>query len=388
VAHVALQEINDDRRTRDLGSVEEVSEENGDRLIGITLQAVAHWRDWMTFVYGAEIYLDRVSSSRSRRDIETGETAGIASRFPDGSNLNSFAVYVEDEIRPHPDWSVILGGRMNVFAVDIPAVPDRSPAVDRTLSEPTGSLGVEYALTEYLAFASNVGRGFRVPNVFDFAQLGSRPGNRFAEPSPDLEPETALSVDAGVKLQGAELYAEIFGFYLRVDDKIEDLPTGEVRPDGRIVVRGQNVNTVEYAGIELGGRAVVGDFAEPYASVNYTWGEESFADGPMLPADRVPPVNGQVGVLLRPLPSLWIEPYVRFAGSQDRLSGRDRMDPRIDPAGTSAWATVNARAGWWLTDYLEARLTLENIFDTGYREHGSGVDAPGVNVIAGLEAVW
>jgi outer membrane receptor protein involved in Fe transport len=95
-----------------------------------------------------------------------------------------------------------------------------------------------------MTLAVYAGRGFRAPNVFDFSQLGPRPGNRFARPTADLEPEVSISVDAGVKAALGGLSAQLFGFWLRVGEKIEALPTGEVQPDGRVVVESANVNRV------------------------------------------------------------------------------------------------------------------------------------------------
>jgi outer membrane receptor protein involved in Fe transport len=113
---------------------------------------------------------------------------------------------------------------------------------------------------------------------------------------------------------------------------------------------------------------------------------KEFLDGRTLPADRIPPVNGQVGLLYRPMPRLWVEPFVRFAAAQDRLSDRDRTDPRINPEGTPGWVTANIRLGWEITERFRARFAVENIFDQPYREHGSGINAPGINATVSLEA--
>jgi outer membrane receptor protein involved in Fe transport len=77
---------------------------------------------------------------------------------------------------------------------------------------------------------------------------------------------------------------------------------------------------------------------------------------------------------------------VRFAGRQDRLSDRDRVDPRINPDGTAGWMTANIRLGWDISENFRARLAVENIFDQPYREHGSGINAAGINATVSLEA--
>lgn len=383
--NVAFQEINDDRRARDFGSTREDRERNRSRLIGLTLQLTSHWKDWMILTYGGEIYLDKTNSSRIGRNIETGETSPRQSRFADGSTLDSFAFYLQDEIRLHPQLTAILGGRFSYFDIDIPKA-DREVGANLNLSDLTGSLGLIYRLIPAIHLVTNVGRGFRVPNVFDLSTLGPRPGNRFNIPNPNLDSEKVITVDAGVKVNLPRFTGEVFGFYSAFQDKIEDVPTGETTPEGRLVVQSVNLNNVTLFGAEAGGRLRLLDNVELFGSLTFTWGEEEFPDGRTTPADRIPPLNGRVGLLYLPFPRLWVEPFVRFATTQDRLSDRDRTDPRINPKGTPGWVTTNLRLGWDLHPNLKARLTLENLFDLDYREHGSGINAPGLNAVASLEA--
>ena len=65
---------------------------------------------------------------------------------------------------------------------------------------------------------------------------------------------------------------------------------------------------------------------------------------------------------------------------QDRLSPRDEEDPRINPLGTTGWGTINLLVNWQASPHLELGLRLENLADKKYREHGSGIDAPGRNI--------
>ena len=398
--NIAFQEINDDRRTRGFTSMREDRERNGDSLIGLTLQLTSQWRDWMTFTYGGEIYLDEVRSSRTGRDINTGATSILQGRFADGSSVNSFGLYVQDEIRLHPRLTAILGLRFSYFDVDIPQA-DRGEGAEAHLSpsDLTGSVGLVYHLTPAVNLVTNFGRGFRVPNVFDLSTLGPRAGNRFSIPNPNLTPEEVFTVDAGVKVKLARFAGEIFGFYSDYRNKIEDNLTGECFRDGvgivspaqcqptdRLVVQSQNLNTVTLYGVEVGGRLQMLDNLDAYGTLTYTWAEEEFRDNTIVPADRIPPLNGQLGLFYRPIPRLWVEPFVRFAGRQDRLSDRDRVDPRINPDGTAGWMTANIRLGWDISENFRGRLAVENIFDQPYREHGSGINAPGINAIISLEA--
>ena len=64
----------------------------------------------------------------------------------------------------------------------------------------------------------------------------------------------------------------------------------------------------------------------------------------------------------------------------------DKTDPRIDPTGTAGWWTLNLRALWQVTGQLMLSAHLENLLDVRYRHHSSGVDAPGAQLILGLDA--
>jgi outer membrane receptor protein involved in Fe transport len=108
--NAAYQEINDDQRTRGFGSTEEDRERNSSELKGVTLQATSHWGELMSFTYGGEVYLDKVRSSLTTADFQTGATQVGQSRFPNGSTMNSFAFYVQDEIRLFPSLVIPRGG--------------------------------------------------------------------------------------------------------------------------------------------------------------------------------------------------------------------------------------------------------------------------------------
>ncbi|MFQ5658762.1 MAG: TonB-dependent receptor plug domain-containing protein, partial [Candidatus Methylomirabilales bacterium] len=208
--NAGFQEIVDDRRQRDFGSPDEIREKNSDELKGVTLQASSHWGELMNFTYGTDLYFDKVLSSRTSTDIQTGSTQVVQPRFPDDSTMNSFGAYILDEIHPFPPLVITLGGRFSHFDTDLPPT-DGVPGTSQSFNDLTGNLGLTYALTPTVKLVTNVGRGFRAPNVFDLGTTGPRPGNRFNRPNPNLDAETILTVDWGVKLQTSNFQGEAFG---------------------------------------------------------------------------------------------------------------------------------------------------------------------------------
>jgi outer membrane receptor protein involved in Fe transport len=385
--HLARQVITDDRTTRDFGSPRVISEQNESTLDGLTLQLNSTLPGGTLLTWGLEYYADTVSSGRQQLDTGTGAVAAARPRFPDRSTMDSAAAYVSSEWRPGKRFTIGGGLRYSAFDIRLPA----GAGVPETRLRPddfTGDVSLVFEVSDTLHLVGNLGRGFRPPNIFDLGTLGARPGNRFNVANPDLGPESVWSYDLGFKSTGASWDYEVFAFYLDYTDKITSVATGETTPEGRTVVRSENRNRVSLYGLEAGLRRLLGERLEIYGVFNYTRGEERDGAGGEFPADRIPPFNGKLGVRFEPREDLRISGFLLFAGAQDRLSPRDAGDPRIDPDGTPGWGTFNLRLSWQASDRLQLGLKLENLGDKAYREHGSGIDAPGLNVGVWLNAMW
>jgi len=377
-AHLARQVITDDRLAQGYGAITTMREFNESELDGLTLQFITPWGADRELVWGLEYYADTIASSRFAR--APGEPVGdeVAPRFPGGSTMDSAAVYASN----HWSWerlTVDAGVRYSAFEIYMPLGSE----VDEVRLEPTdftGDVHFGYDLAPGLRLVGNAGRGFRPPNIFDLGTLGARAGNRFNVPNAELQPETVWTYDLGIKLSNTRWQAEVFAWYSDYQDKIGSRFTGEVTPEGRLVVQGDNLNEARLYGLESGLRYLADDRIEFYGVLNYSWGEETAADGVTVDGDRIPPLNARLGLVWEPTERWRVEPYFDFAGRQDRLSPRDLEDPRIDPTGTDGWGTINVLASWEANEQATLGLKLENIGDNTYREHGSGIDAPGRNL--------
>jgi outer membrane receptor protein involved in Fe transport len=381
--HLARQVIRDDRRSREFGAAVTVNEDNKSTLDGLTVQLDARPAEALRLTGGLEFYGDTVDSRRV--ETEGGVTTTVRSRFPDDSSLDSASVYLAADWRASGRLTLGAGARYSEFDIKLPRALDGED-VRLKPDDLTGDVHAAWRWTPTVNVLANLGRGFRAPNIFDLGTLGPRPGNRFNVASPDLDPESVISLDLGVKVDRARWQAELFVFRLDYDDKITSVLTGETTADGRDVVTSVNASEAELYGVEAGGRWELSDALELYGVLNYTRGEEKEPGGNEDPADRVPPVNGKLGLVYTGFDGLRLEPYVLFADDQGRLSPRDEADPRIDPDGTPGWGTLNLDLSWYPVASLELGLRAENLFDKAYREHGSGIDAPGLNWA--LRANW
>ena len=378
-AHLARQVITDDRLTQDYGSPVIVTEHNRSTLDGVTLQFNSNFDSGISLVWGAEYYTDAVDSRRFRQFEDENSRTEVRSRFPDGSSMDSTAVYFSGEWLNTDKLNLNAGLRYSWFDISLPA-NENYDDVRLKPSAVTGDVHAVYALNPGFKLVANLGHGFRPPNIFDLAALGPRPGNRFNIVNTDLDPETVWSYDLGFKAESDSLELEVFAFYLDYSDKITSVFTGDTTEDGRSIVRSENRNSVEIYGLEAGLQWAFSDSLRLFAVINYTHGEESDEMNSSFPADRIPPINGQLGVEYFINENWRIEPYVMFAGHQDRLSPRDVRDPRINPLGTTGWGTLNVLLDWQATESLQLGLRLENLGDKAYREHASGIDAAGRNV--------
>jgi outer membrane receptor protein involved in Fe transport len=262
------------------------------------------------------------------------------------------------------------------------------PGADIDINDVTGDLGWIFDLTDLWQLVANIGRGFRAPNIFDLGTLGERPGNRFNIPNPDLGSESVSSFDIGVRYESDRLRFDLSLYWLDYEDKITSVLTGDVTPDGRDVVQSMNAAGVTIRGAEAGAHIVLTDSLTARVVANYTWGEQDTPGLAAEPADRIPPLSGRVSMIYDRGRQLSFDAWLRFAGSQDRLSARDIRDVRIDPRGTGGWGILGASAHWTDRAAVQVTVGIDNILDKQYRSHGSGIDAPGRNLFFSFAYGW
>lgn len=374
------QQIVDDRISRNFNSPVRRHEDNSSELFGLTASAAKETESG-SWIVGAEYYYDTVDSQRMEEDIVSGLTQSVQPRFPDGSTVEHVAVY--GNILHEPGDRHSLSGGVRLSSIDTDLVVS---TIDQ--DDISADLGWIFDATDEIQLIANIGYGFRAPNVFDLGTLGERPGNRFNIPNPDLESERITQFDMGIRYHASTFELELILFTLRYSDRIASVLTGAVTADGRDIVQSQNVSSADIGGIESSLHVMMSPSLTMYLVFNYLYGEQSETDGREGPADRIPPFNGRLSLRYQANSSLLVEPYLLYAGSQDRLSPRDVRDVRINPAGTPGWVTANIAATWESGERWRARASVENILDKKFRLHGSGIDASGRNLLLSLHYNW
>lgn len=383
---LAWQRIVDDRVTRNFEAMERRRESNRSDLFSTTFSGTRQTATG-SWIIGGEITYDRVHSARVEENISTGQRQSIAARFPDRSWVRQAALYANLSQRLSRRHLLSAGLRVTNVDISLPETPV-SAGVSINMNDLSGDLGWIFDFSDTWQLVANIGEGFRAPNIFDLGTLGERPGNRFNIPNPTLTSERVTHIDVGVRRLSGRVEFEFMLFRLRYRDKITSVLTGDITADGRDVVQSTNAANVSIHGAEVGADLTLTDNLHASAVVNYTWGEQDTSASLKEAADRIPPLAGTLRLDYDRGRGIGVGAWLQFAGSQNRLSARDKRDVRIDPTGTDGWAILGARVHWDDGKAWQVTLGLDNVFDKEYRVHGSGLDAVGRNLSLSVRRVW
>ena len=384
---------------------------------GYSVQGSSHAGRRNVLVFGADIYDERVASTRFTTDPVKGTTAQERAQYPNGTRYmtsGAFAQGTSEIIRSK--LRAVLGVRFT--DVRLRTYADRNiSAAGQSLGVPDKSLdfhdvtfntGLTWQVNQVAGVHVLLGRGFRAPNVTDLASLGI--GNTtlgYEVPSYDaitagalmgtdsgdgalstgkkvqpLGPESLYSYELGFTLTTSRLYTRVQAFDSELLNPIsgrtilfpvDDVPAtvGGVPVFPIAQTAGQKKQGVVAVYTTLSPRSMkttVNDGHSKYYGVESliryklspAWhldGNYTFLVGrdlyPNRPARRLPPQQGTIAVRYAPSGRYWVEVRGRFAGDQYRLNGGDIDDDRIG-ASRRRSDIATFFAGGYVSPYLAA----------------------------------
>ena len=397
---------------------------------GISAQGTSPSAKRQRITVGGEFYFDTLSSKTIKTDLETKAEKVDESwgRFPDGSKFWDLNLFAQDEIQLLDRLEVTLGGRYTLFSTEADLSPrDKNFGVFKDSgSALTGSAGVVVGILDELNLVGNVATSFRAPSLNDTTAVEIT-NEGVDAPSPDLEPEKGLTIEGGFKARYKYFSGSVIYYFSQIKDLVARVPVEEahegqaipklytdiqaIYPELDVFVQ-DNIDEAQIQGVEIDGFSPITNEWSIFGNLTFTRGKVTVLNGkepdPQKPWEarirREPPLNGLLGVRWEEKNNrLWGEFFARGAVKQNRLSRGDIRDPRIPgltrdvegvefdengrtvDAGTPGWFTLNIRGGMRLTEYNRLMVGIENILNRRYREHGSGVDGPGVNFIISLD---
>jgi iron complex outermembrane receptor protein len=296
----------------------------------------------------------------------SGLTSAFANRgsktLIPSSDTRSVAAYLFEEAELGR-WRATLGARWDGRTLETEGDAGIGVAAQRrAFSAVTGSAGLLYRVAEPVSIVANVARGFRAPAAPDLFANGFHEGTRaFERGDPDLEVETSLNTELGVRVGARTLSAELTGFVNRVSDYIYLRPFGRGEAfDSMQVVQGD----ARIAGLE--GRAAwrAAEHVTLQLSGDWTRGDNLTAN---VPLTFIPPPRLVYGVRVEG--ERWrglLGPYLTLAGETN--ARQSRLDPRdFGPAGYTL-LTAGAGASWLAPrGPVTVDLTVRNALDVRYR---------------------
>ncbi len=360
----------------------------------LAVLAEAHARlEWLSGRLVVDLGIDGRFES-----VGSEASEGTNSTFPDGASAFTAGGFVHGKWWPYVDPGTfelkLTGGVRGTYGrADASGVTGLGDvAYDHAGF--AGSASVSAIISERLNLYGSWVQGFRAPNLQETTALGDT-GSTFEVPNPDLQQETSDTFEAGFKWGLPEAHIAVGYFRSVVEDAVvREASTfnGESSVDGKDVFKRVNASRSRFDGIEFG--AVVSPLPElrlegSFSIIDGVVYRTSGAAGE-LPR-RLPPLNGSVAVVgsIPSLAGLQLGARLRFAAAQPNLAPADRRDLRIcgdpaadhqvldDCAGTPGWQRFGLSARITPMSGLDVGLAVDNLFDTNYRWHGSGFDAPG-----------
>ncbi len=379
--------------------------------LGISAKYTGHPKEIIPYLSaridgGADAYFDFISSRAWTSFTDVDVTVALSrGQYIEGSRYAQGGGFVEAELSFLDRIFLRAGTRAGAVRAYAPADPiSGTRPVESTWPVFVGHAGLEFRAAKPISILVSVDRSFRAPNIDDLtSRQQAGPGFQFE--NPNLDPEKALTVDAGVRLNRGRLSGELWGYYATVDDAIvrslraiADCPT-ETPQCKASWSRYQLVNaqgTSIITGFEVSARLRWPDGFDSRAQISYAYGSspnpQAPPDDPSLPYEtrvpisRIPPLNGSVETRWSHRSGFYAGAGLRWATLQNRLAPTDLTDARIPRGGTPGFAVVDLRAGFRILRQLIITGVLENIGDAAYRYHGSSINGPGRGFIINVEA--
>jgi hemoglobin/transferrin/lactoferrin receptor protein len=367
-ATLSFQQQTEGRRSSKNGSSILRSERDNTNTAGFTIDVFSDINKIWTANSGIELYHDRVGSTRKDIDVQNGTTALKRGLYPDGSRYGNYSVYTMHHFR-FGKWIADAGLRFNAFGIQ---VTDTSLGrININPSAIVGNAALLYLLssrqTIYAAFSS----GFRAPNIDDMGTLGIV-DFRYEVPASGLQPEQSQHTEIGYKFKSRRFSGTAAFYYMHLSNLITRVKMEGQTISGYPVYRKENTGAAYIKGIETEFEYRISKQFNLTAGIAYTYGLSLSNNEPLR---RIPPFNGRLMASYRD--KKWFAAAAfQFAAKQSRLAQGDKDDNRIPVGGTPGWQVVNLYGGYQFL-YLRINAGMQNLLNSDYRTHGSGINGVG-----------
>ncbi|MGD9162905.1 MAG: TonB-dependent receptor, partial [Desulfobacteraceae bacterium] len=297
---LGLEHIEASMYIRDLYTHSTVYVRSGDNLININAYAdgpvtiggklfgVRPWRGKNTLTIGADWYRDDAKAMEQDRTIYNaqGDIISYTDRFESSPAevQTNIGVFLHNDWDPSEKWTVSVSGREDYFKISAD-VAGENETTDNVV---TGGMGLIYRPIPVLHFTGNVNTSYREPVPYEkFAVLVGYEAN------PDLEPETSITYEAGVRLRLPQIKANLTAFQSDYEDLISRQYVDSTLYPGTTALKPLNVGSASIRGVEFDSTWLVNNNWKAFMNASYLHGTNTETDSPL---PYIAPLNGLIGV--------------------------------------------------------------------------------------------
>jgi iron complex outermembrane receptor protein/hemoglobin/transferrin/lactoferrin receptor protein len=236
-------------------------------------------------------------------------------------------------------------------------------------------------LLEHLSLASNVGRGFRAPSIYELHVDGVHGGvAAYQVGNPHLRPELSLNTDLSVRWRSERLKVKATGYRQAIDQYIYGVNTGQryqqTGPVMMRIIQGDAVLWGAYTDV----RAQLKSWLHVRGGAEWVKGTnvDTHQELPLLPAPKANAELRYTREQLGPLEQFYVRAGVRHAFRKEAAGryepfwqfGNSRQFP-FGVASTDAYTLVDAGIGFHVPVYdqhVHFHLAVHNLLNTPYRD--------------------
>jgi len=232
----------------------------------------------------------------------------------------------------------------------------------------SGFVGASRTIGDGARFNIELARGDRAPNLSERYFRGTT-GRGVVLGNPDLDRETATSLDVGFIWEWQSLDMELHGFYQDIDDFIERI---EVTPE---TFSFRNINSGEIYGAEIVAQWQLTERWRLSTSGQYQDSEDAAGN-------QIQDVSANRATLgLRYQHTVWL-------GQLDYQYRFSRSDVAAGELPLDSAALLAARLSWQFSSNLTLGLWGRNLLDEEYRISADDLSTEGVERSVGVELSW
>lgn len=362
--------------------------------------------DKATVFYGGEAVYNLVNSKANRTNIFTNEESSVNTRYPDGSDWQSYALYGNLKYTLSSEWVLNTGFRYSYIALaadfDTSMFPFPFTHAELKNGAINGSVGIVWIPTNKAQIYANLSTGFRSPNIDDLGKVfDSEPGT-VVVPNANLKPEYAWNAELGTAFINSDLLKGEFSLYYTllnnalarrifnyngVDSIMYDGELGRVEAI-------QNITKAYVYGIQAGIEIAPIKGLKIQSKLSFQYGREQSEDSlKYYPLRHSVPLFGTTHVIYA-VHKIQMDIYADYNAGIDYedlpLSEISDNTPYAKNENglpfVPGWYTLNAKASWFISKEISINAGIENITNRLYRPFASGISAPGINFIASVRA--